>query len=137
MRAPPPLAGMQPTCGRNVAPLPRDPAYEATNTTDLDVVIPGLTGLPIRPEEAHVDSAKTQLRVDSADDVAPRARELELDVRTRHRRRRRNDDPRPGYGDAHLEAVALPGGAGRTGSERQGGNDRRRENRRSHGTLRK
>lgn len=46
---PPPLLGMQPMNGRKVGARAVAPTYLATKTTDRDVVIPGLIGLPSLP----------------------------------------------------------------------------------------
>src|SRR5947207_2762395 len=49
VRLPPPLAGMQPACGRNVGGATFVPTYMATKTTVREVVLPGETGLPDAP----------------------------------------------------------------------------------------
>src|SRR5215467_1644229 len=36
-------------CGRKLAEAAVPPTYEPTNTTDVEAVIPGLTGLPSEP----------------------------------------------------------------------------------------
>src|SRR6266849_9708963 len=59
------------------------------------------------PKEVDVDRAVGELRVQTADDVTARARELEVDTRPRCRQRGGHDDPRPGDADAHLQATAL------------------------------
>jgi hypothetical protein len=42
---------MHPTCGRKLAERALPPTYEATKTTERDVVMPGLTGLPSVPRK--------------------------------------------------------------------------------------
>ena len=49
VRAPPPVAGTQPTCGLKVSVFLALPTYVATKTTVREVVIPGATGLPVLP----------------------------------------------------------------------------------------
>ncbi len=73
-REPPPCAGMQPTYGLKLRAPDDPPTYVPTKVTERDVVMPGLTGLPEHPEEAQVDRAMGELRVQTADDVPARAR---------------------------------------------------------------
>src|SRR6476659_8122896 len=51
-REPPPDAGMQPTSGLKVGVARARPAYVPRKTTERDVEIPGLTGLPSAPRNA-------------------------------------------------------------------------------------
>ena len=64
-------------------PAASGPVYVPEKTAEPEVVIPGLTGLPSRPGERDVDRGGAELGVETADDVAARAVELELDVRAR------------------------------------------------------
>ena len=129
-RAPPPDEGMQPTSGRKVGAARAWPAYVATNTTERDVVIPGLTGLPSVPRKATSIARHAEARVEPADDVPARAGQLPLDARARHGGGARHHDPRAGDGHADLEPGALVRRACRQREdERRGAGDEERSER--------
>ena len=125
MRCPPPAAGMQPMYGRKRRRRCCDPpTWVPKNVTSRSVVIPGLTGLPSLPRKHTSIARDAQLRVQPADDVAPRTAQLPLRPRTRGSAACRDHDPRARDRDAHLETVALPRPArgsrhGQRGGERR------------------
>src|SRR4029077_7696709 len=63
---------------------------------------PGIHRAPELPEKLDVDPPSAEPRVEPADDVAARARELELNRRTVRAGGHRDDDPRPRHRDADL-----------------------------------
>ena len=92
---------MQPMNGLNVAARRDLPTYDATNTTEREVVIPGFTGLPSCPEERDVDRRRTLSSASSPPTTWPRGhvswnstRVAATPVAVGH------DDPRPGDRDA-------------------------------------
>ena len=96
-------AGMHPMCGRNVVICARDARVEAVEDGRARGRDPGVDRAPELAREGHVDRTVAELRVEAADDVAARARELVLHLP----RRRGHDDPRPRDRDADHQAAAL------------------------------
>ena len=114
IRPPPPEVGMQPMCGRKLGARAEAPTYEATKTDVARGRDPRVHGRADRAEEAEVDRAVAELRVEPADDVALRAGELVLDVRPRHALRRSGRRP------TGRRPARRPAGPGTRSSRRRG-----------------
>ena len=65
----PPSAGMHPANGMKLDGTPAGPTDVASKTVERLVVIPGLTGLPIRPGKLHLDPGVRDAGVEAADEA--------------------------------------------------------------------
>ncbi len=137
-REPPPATGMQPMNGRKVGALAELPDVRAEEDGRSRRRDPGVDRAAERPEEADVDRADAEPRVETADDVVRAgtsagtrraARSTAVDAGT--------TTHGPGTGDADHEPVALVRATCRRGDRERGAGDDERPERAqsSHGTL--
>ena len=135
--APPPEAGTQPRCGRKRRSFRRSPGVRRPEQRRVCGRHTRIDRAAELPEEVDVERAVGELRVQPADHIAARARELEVDTRPWRGHHGRHNDPGAGDSHAHLKPSALVRrSGGRCAHSGCCGQDPGHEDEPLHGTLR-